>query len=222
MYDPTDDVRATLAAYLADATLGLDAALTPDLRGVKLLNAWPNPRTKLEARTVAVVVPEQVADVRYWSPAVFDLTEDAPGAVTGRVRYSFGRFKVSLQLDVWAAYEAQRKALVAALNTVLHRHPAVTMPGGDGYARPGRWHELIRPATDLPGSLIVYRFNDVPSYLDSGASSPSGEFRATLTGEAYGVLTTEEAAGILRSITLVDSVTDASGTATDTTNLTED
>ena len=42
---------------------------------------------------------------------------------------------------------------------------------------------------------------------------------ALFTGQVYGVLTTEEAAGILRTIGLDMTVTDGSGTASETVNV---
>lgn len=217
-YDLLRDVCTTLATYLRDALLGLPAVMPAD-KPVTVREDWPGPNEELPERCVSVVVAEQVPDVRYWSPQVFELTPDAPGAVTGRVKYSHGRFKVQVQLDVWARYADARSDVVRALNTVLHRHPQVTLPGGDGYARPARWHELVRLATDLPGGVLVYRFTDVPSFLDDGGSVQGGEFRALFTGQVYGVLTTEEAAGILRTIGLDMTVTDGSGTASETVNV---
>lgn len=214
MYDPLHDIRTTLATYLRDTVLGLPAVMPAD-KPVTVFDEWPSPQEALPERAVSIVVAEQMTDVRYWSPQVFELTPDAPGAVTGRVRYSHGRFKVAVQLDVWAVYPDARSELVRALNTVLHRHPQVTLPGGDGYARPGHWHELVRLAGDLPGGLLAYRFPDVPSFLDDGGSAQGGEYRALFQGSVYGVLTTEEAAGILRTITLDLTATDASGTASE-------
>lgn len=217
MYDVLEDVRLTLAAYLRDPTLGLQVAYgDPATKAVTILDDWPNPRATLPDRAVSVVVPDQPPDVRYWSPAVFELTEDAPASVTGRVKYSFGRFKVAMQLDVFAKYRPDRRDLLAALNPVLHRHPQVTLPGGDGYARPARWHELSRLSIGLPGALIVYRFDDVQVLPDDGGTTQSSEFRATLMGSAWGLLTTEEACGILRAINLGMTVADTSGTATET------
>lgn len=217
MYDVLQDIRATLAAYLNDPTLGLPAVMPS--ASVQVLDDFPSPQQDLSERAVSVWVPDALTEVRYWSPQVMTLTEDAPGAVTGVVRYSFGRFKAQVQLDVWAKYAATRSDIVKALNTVLHRHPQVTLPGGDGYARPSRWHELSRLATSLPGGLFVYRFNDLPALQDDGAAVQGGEFRALFTGQVYGVLTTEEAAGVLRTIGLNMTITDGSGTASETVNV---
>lgn len=218
VYDLLHDIRTTLKTYLTDPVLGLAPILGAD-KPVTVLDDWPNPRTDLPERAVCISVPEQVADVRYWSPQVFSLTPDAPGAVTGIVRYSHGRAKVQVQLDVWGKYADTRSELVKALNTVLHRHPQVTLPGGDGYARPARWHELVRLAGDLPGGLFAYRFDDVPSFVEDGGAVQAGEFRALYTGSVYGVLTTEEAAGILRTIGLGLTVTDGSGAAAETVTI---
>lgn len=217
-YDLLHDARTTLMTYLNDPVLGLAPILGPT-KPVTVLDDWPSPGQELPERAVSVFVPEQDPDVRYWAPAVFSLVEDAPGSVTGVVRYSHGRFKLQVQLDVWARYADVRSELVRALNTVLHRHPQVTLPGGDGYARPGRWHELVRLATDLPGGLMAYRFPDVPSFLDDGGSVQVGEYRALFQGSLYGVLTTEEAAGILRTIGLNLTVNDGTGTASETVNV---
>lgn len=205
-YDVTADVRKTLAAWL---TTELATLLGPD-KPVVVREEWPGAQEVLPERTVTVLAVDQPPEVRFWAPVEWDApTESAPSSPTGTTRYSWGMFTAGLQLDVWARYAATRTELVAALDDALHRHPQTTLPGGDGFPRAGRWHELALAAAGLPGAVVYYRFAPAQPPTEDGMALQDGEYRATVQGTAQGLLTSEEACVIMRNLSVTQTVGEA-------------
>lgn len=200
--DVVSAARTRLKAYL-------DAEFAADVAPPVVLDRWPNANASLPERAVSLVVAEgAVPEVRYWPPAEFNLVLPAdPTAATGTVQYSYGKFKLPLQLDVWAQHDAVRTQLAQRLQDLLHRHPYETLtPAPDSWPRLRRWPELALRETSLPGFVLYYRFPDLFVPQESGEAAQGEEYRLTLTGTVEGLLTTEEAVAILRnlSVTLND------------------
>lgn len=215
-YDVSADTRATLAAWLRTVLPGLLPAFPVVVR-----EEFPGPSEELPERCVSVVCVDAPPEVRFWPPLEWDPPVPvAPGSPTGTVRYSWGRFTVGLQLDVWARYPAALRELVAVLDDALHRHPQVTLPGGDGWPRPSRWHELTLAAGTLPGAVVYYRFPPGQPPTETGEAAQAAEHRVTWAGTAQGLLTTEESCAILRTFTLTETVGESAARPPDTFTLT--
>lgn len=202
-YDVVADVRSTLATYLRTELATRLGAAKP----VTVMEEWPDPRHDLPERAVTVLAPEQEPDIKFHPPVEWEPpTPSAPGSPTGTVRYSWGRFGVAVQIDLWAHFPDALRELVAACDDALHRHPQLTLPGGDGKPRPGRWHELALAAATLPGAVVYYRLAPAQPPIESVSTSQAREYRMTWTGSAQGLLTTEESCSILRSVTVTQTV----------------
>lgn len=206
MIDVVSILRAQLRAYLeAEAASRLPS--TP----VVVFEDFPAPGVKLPERALSIAFPEgaEVA-TRYWPPEPFELTPDAPGSTSGRVQYSFGQFSIPVQLDVWTRYRDAQVELARFLGAALFRHPNETLHN-DTWPRLGAWPELVLPPPEgLPGVLVFWRFPRVGLPITTGSSSQEGEFRAIVSGDVEGYLTSEEAVSILRSFTLDQGGGDAS------------
>lgn len=197
--DITRAARSRLKTYLA-----AEYALAS--QAVVVSEEWPNPNAELPERAVTVVIAEgAVPEVVYWPPAEFNLIVASPGATTGTTQYSYGKFKLPIQLDVWARYSDALSQLAALTQGLLHRHPNETL-ANDTWPRLHRWPELVLREVSLPGFLLYYRFPDLFVPQESGMAAQGEEYRLTLTGTVEGLLTTEEAVAVLRnlSVTLSD------------------
>lgn len=182
-------VRDRLKAYL-------DVELASE--GVSVMAEWPAGATLPERAVSLVVADEASPEVRYWPPCEFNVIVPAdPENPTGRTQYSYGAFKVPLQMDVWTRYPDVRTSLVDRLDRALHRHPNATL-ANDTWPRLGRWPELALRVSDLPGCVLFYRLGAVPVPSEGSLQAQEGEYRATFTGHVDGLLTTEESVAILR------------------------
>lgn len=196
-YDLIQKTRARLAAWIA--------AEMPTVLGdtVVVREDFPAPNEELAERTVTVLAVEQAPEVRYWPATEFEVTPhdlSDPDDHAATVKYSYGSFKCYLQVDVWARYPDVRSRMLAALDDVLHRQLAV--PGGPDWPQPTRWHELALEVDGLPGVVVYFRFDPGQPPIDIGTTAQAAEYRASWTGTAQGLLTTEEACNIIRQIVI--------------------
>lgn len=165
---------------------------------------WPDANETLERRTVTIVIPEARATTRYWDPEPFAQspnTADLTG-MTVLADYSYGSFKLPIQVDVWANYPNVRDEMVARLMELLFRHPSETL-GTDTHPRLRAWPELalqVDLEPEAPGFIAYYRFDDIPMPVEGQEEVQGGEHRAVLQGTVEGLLTSREVVAVMREL----------------------
>lgn len=219
------DVIALARKRLKDYLDAEYAAETPANETV-VREVWPDASETLEAKTVTIVVPEARATTRYWDPEVFEQVPNPgdPSNLTALANYSYGSFKLPIQVDVWAHYPTTRDEMVSRLMELLFRHPADTL-GTDAHPRLRAWPELalkVDLEPDAPGFIAYFRFDDIPMPVEGQEEVQGGEHRAVLQGTVEGLLTSREVVAVMQELDVMLFVDDGPSPAPDASTLDPD
>jgi len=154
----------------------LQTTLSPD---VTVFERWPDPNTKLPAKSVSVLRVGRRARMPAWQldVAAVQVIGNGPEA---QIAYQLGGIEQAMQIDVWATSDAERDDILAQLDVVLYAGIDQTLGLPGDPIRDG----ILLPLLDgFDGNNCDYWF-DEPEIDDTPGAMQRSEFRATFFGEA--------------------------------------
>lgn len=194
MLEPRAAARKALAEYLAAEFQKIGSY--PDLQ---INDTWPAPHDPLPKQSISLNSPPDSLRAEYHVPMVWGVTPDASGA-KGKVRFSYGRVEVDIQLDIWAQFFDTCEQISNELWNLLNRPAPETLGtsvNGDFQLKaPG----LLLTLTEFFDATADYLFDPISNPVQSPGKAMVGEWRATMQGTATFYLMSEAHVTLMKSI----------------------
>ena len=152
--------------------------------GVEISARWPSPDRALPAKAITIIKAGNTFDTPIERNIInqVDSLLDNSTIATWQIRSR----RQPLQLDVWATTEPDRDDLLAQLDSALNAAESPVTSFGDA-AGSGL---LLNIADGWVNSFADFSF-DGPSITDTPDSVQRSEYRATISGDLYVMLTVD-------------------------------
>lgn len=168
------------------ASNALAAWLTTQMPDCTVTQRWPSPDRPLPSKAITVLTAgtRKDTDVEVNLISQIDSVTDN----TTVARWQIKACEQAVQIDVWAKTDAEREDILARLDDVLNYGEAALDPVTDIYSDPARSGLVLNVADGWPSTIADFSFEG-PNTPDDSDSVKRAEFRATIMGNIYVMLT---------------------------------